>query len=96
VLAGVAGIAYGSVNSVNQGIEGLALLAFPAALLGGLDSIPGSLIGGFGIGLVGGFRRSVHWPESMSQLSPILSFSSSCYSCRRASQAREASGGFKP
>jgi branched-chain amino acid transport system permease protein len=55
VLAGVAGIAYGSVNSVNQGIESLALLAFPAALLGGLDSIPGSLIGGFGIGLVGGF-----------------------------------------
>lgn len=55
VLAGIAGITYGSVNSVNQGIEGLALLAFPAALLGGLDSIPGSLIGGFGIGLVGGF-----------------------------------------
>jgi branched-chain amino acid transport system permease protein len=49
VLAGVAGIAYGSVNSANQGIEGLA------ALLGGLDSIPGSLIGGFGIGLIGGF-----------------------------------------
>jgi branched-chain amino acid transport system permease protein len=55
VLAGIAGITYGTVNSVNQGIEGLALLAFPAALLGGLDSIPGSLIGGFGIGLVGGF-----------------------------------------
>jgi ABC-type branched-subunit amino acid transport system permease subunit len=55
VLAGIAGITYGSVNSVNQGIEDLALLAFPAALLGGLDSIPGSLIGGFGIGLVGGF-----------------------------------------
>jgi branched-chain amino acid transport system permease protein len=55
VLAGIAGIAYGSVNSVNSGIENLALLAFPAALLGGLDSIPGSLIGGFGMGLVGGF-----------------------------------------
>jgi branched-chain amino acid transport system permease protein len=55
VLAGVAGITYGSVNSVNKGIEDLALLAFPAALLGGLDSIPGSLVGGFGIGLVGGF-----------------------------------------
>lgn len=55
VLAGIAGITYGSVNSVNSGIEDLALLAFPAALLGGLDSIPGSLIGGFGIGLVGGF-----------------------------------------
>jgi branched-chain amino acid transport system permease protein len=55
VLAGIAGITYGAVNSVNQGIGDLALLAFPAALLGGLDSIPGSLIGGFGIGLVGGF-----------------------------------------
>jgi branched-chain amino acid transport system permease protein len=55
VLAGIAGITYGAVNSVNSGIEDLALLAFPAALLGGLDSIPGSLIGGFGIGLVGGF-----------------------------------------
>ncbi|HEX3514414.1 MAG TPA: branched-chain amino acid ABC transporter permease [Trebonia sp.] len=55
VLAGIAGITYGSVNSVNSGIEDLALLAFPAALLGGLDSIPGSLIGGFCIGLVGGF-----------------------------------------
>lgn len=55
VLAGVAGIAYGLVNSVNSGIEDLALLAFPAALLGGLDSIPGSLIGGFGMGLLGGF-----------------------------------------
>jgi branched-chain amino acid transport system permease protein len=55
VLAGIAGITYGSVNSVNQGIEGLALLGFPAALLGGLDSIPGSLVGGLGMGLVGGF-----------------------------------------
>jgi branched-chain amino acid transport system permease protein len=55
VLAGIAGIAYGSVNTVNSGIEDLALLAFPAALLGGLDSIPGSLIGGFGIGILQGF-----------------------------------------
>jgi branched-chain amino acid transport system permease protein len=55
VLAGIAGIAYGSVNSVNSGINDLALLAFPAALVGGLDSIPGSLIGGLGIGLIQGF-----------------------------------------
>ncbi|MGW6144844.1 branched-chain amino acid ABC transporter permease [Streptomyces sp. NPDC055140] len=54
VLAGIAGIAYGQVNSVNSGIADLAMLAFPAALLGGLDSIPGSLIGGFSMGLVGG------------------------------------------
>ena len=55
VLAGIAGITYGAVNSVNQGIADLALLAFPAALLGGLDSIPGALVGGLGIGLMQGF-----------------------------------------
>jgi branched-chain amino acid transport system permease protein len=60
VLAGIAGIAYGSVNSVNSGINDLALLAFPAALVGGLDSIPGSLIGGLGIGLIQGFI-SAYW-----------------------------------
>ena len=55
MLAGIAGIAFGSVNAVNRGIVDLALVAFPAALLGGLDSIPGSLIGGLSIGLVQGF-----------------------------------------
>ncbi|HET6189410.1 MAG TPA: branched-chain amino acid ABC transporter permease [Trebonia sp.] len=58
VLAGIAGITYGSVNSVNTGINDLALLAFPAALLGGLDSIPGSLLGGLGIGLIQGFMAA--------------------------------------
>jgi branched-chain amino acid transport system permease protein len=58
ILAGIAGIAYGSVNAVNSGIVDLALLAFPAALLGGLDSISGSLVGGFGIGIIQGFVAS--------------------------------------
>jgi branched-chain amino acid transport system permease protein len=58
VLAGIAGITYGSVNAINTGIVDLAMLAFPAALLGGLDSIPGSLIGGLGIGLIQGFVAS--------------------------------------
>jgi branched-chain amino acid transport system permease protein len=43
---------------VNTGINDLALLAFPAALLGGLDSIPGSLLGGLGIGLIQGFMAA--------------------------------------
>jgi branched-chain amino acid transport system permease protein len=58
ILAGIAGITYGSVNAINSGIVDLALLAFPAALLGGLDSIPGSLVGGFGIGLIQGVVAS--------------------------------------
>jgi branched-chain amino acid transport system permease protein len=54
VLAGIAGITYGAVNSVNNSIAELALLAFPAAVLGGLDSIPGALVGGLSIGLMQG------------------------------------------
>jgi branched-chain amino acid transport system permease protein len=72
VLAGVAGITYGSVSSVNKGIEDLALLAFPAALLGGLDSIPGSLIGGFGIGLVGGFVAAYIGGEYVTPVTYIV------------------------
>jgi branched-chain amino acid transport system permease protein len=58
ILAGIAGITYGSVNAINSGIVDLALLAFPAALLGGLDSISGSLVGGFGIGIIQGVVSS--------------------------------------
>ena len=58
ILAAVAGIAYGSINVANPGMIELAMLAFPAALLGGLDSIPGSLVGGLSIGVVQGFVAS--------------------------------------
>lgn len=63
ILAGIAGIAYGSTNVVNPGMIELAMLAFPAALLGGLDSIPGSLVGGLAIGLLQGFVASYHGGE---------------------------------
>ncbi|MGF6888888.1 branched-chain amino acid transport system permease protein [Nocardia sp. GAS34] len=72
VLAGIAGIAYSSVNSVNRGIEDLALLAFPAALLGGLDSIPGSLVGGFGIGLLGGFTSAYFGGEYVTVITYLV------------------------
>jgi branched-chain amino acid transport system permease protein len=55
ILAGVAGITYGSVNVVTTSITGLALLAFPAILLGGLDSIFGAIVGSVIVGLVQGF-----------------------------------------
>lgn len=46
--AGVAGTAYAIRASLDPGgITALGLLAFPAVLLGGLDSIRGALVGGF-------------------------------------------------
>lgn len=50
--AGVAGIAYAMRLSVDPvGMHALGLLAFPAILLGGLDSVRGVLAGGFVLAL---------------------------------------------
>lgn len=54
-LAGVAGIVHASSTVVTPGMVELALLAFPAMLLGGLDSIGGALVGGAIVGLLQGF-----------------------------------------
>jgi branched-chain amino acid transport system permease protein len=51
-LAAVAGISYGASNVVNVSVIALALNAFPAMLLGGLDSVEGAILGGAIIGLV--------------------------------------------
>ncbi len=53
LLAATAGVLQGGANilSVNS-VPLLALAAFPAVLLGGLESIPGALVGGLIIGLV--------------------------------------------
>jgi branched-chain amino acid transport system permease protein len=55
VLAGIAGIIYGNVYSVSLQLAALALIAFPAIILGGLDSIVGAVVGGVIIGLLQGF-----------------------------------------
>lgn len=54
-LAGVAGIVHSSSTVVTPGMIELALLAFPAMLLGGLDSIGGAIVGGAIVGLLQGF-----------------------------------------
>ncbi|MDX2139690.1 MAG: branched-chain amino acid ABC transporter permease [Chloroflexota bacterium] len=52
LLAAVAGVLQGGATSLSLNMPLLALRAFPAVLLGGLDSIPGALVGGLVIGLV--------------------------------------------
>ncbi len=52
LLATAAGVLQGGATSLSLNMPLLALLAFPAVLLGGLESITGALVGGIVIGLV--------------------------------------------
>jgi len=52
LLAMVGGVLQGGATSLNLNMRFLALRAFPAVLLGGLESVGGALVGGLIIGLV--------------------------------------------
>jgi branched-chain amino acid transport system permease protein len=52
VVAAVGGILIGNINGVNTSLSSFGLKVFPAVILGGLDSIPGAILGGFIIGLL--------------------------------------------
>jgi branched-chain amino acid transport system permease protein len=52
LLATIGGTLQGGATSLSLNMPLLALLAFPAVLLGGLESIGGALVGGLVIGLV--------------------------------------------
>ncbi|HVV91682.1 MAG TPA: branched-chain amino acid ABC transporter permease [Solirubrobacterales bacterium] len=51
-VAAIAGMTLTSYGGLNLSFGNIALLAFPAAVLGGIDSIPGALVGGVLIGIV--------------------------------------------
>jgi branched-chain amino acid transport system permease protein len=52
IVASVGGILIGNVNGVNASLSTFGLKVFPAVILGGLDSIPGAILGGFIIGIL--------------------------------------------
>jgi branched-chain amino acid transport system permease protein len=51
ILAATAGVLQGGASQLDLNLPLLALRAFPAVLLGGLESITGALVGGLAIGL---------------------------------------------
>ncbi len=52
VVSSVGGILIGNINGVNITLSAFGLKVFPAVILGGLDSIPGAIVGGFIIGVL--------------------------------------------
>lgn len=53
LMAGVGGVLYSHYSpSVNLGLSVIGLRAFPAAILGGIDSIQGAIVGGMIVALI--------------------------------------------
>ena len=52
ITGAVAGIFLANVMVINLGLSLVAISAFPAIILGGLESIPGAIIGGIAIGVI--------------------------------------------
>ncbi len=72
LLATTAGALQGSANSISQNMAFLALRAFPAVLLGGLESISGALVGGLVIGLVQEWGTLLFPNQVGTELAPYL------------------------
>jgi branched-chain amino acid transport system permease protein len=52
MVAGAGGILLGNLTGVNYTLETIGLQVFPVVILGGLDSIPGAIVGGLIIGVL--------------------------------------------
>jgi len=52
VVAAIGGILLGNINGVNPTLASIGLKVLPVAILGGLDSVTGAIVGGFAIGLL--------------------------------------------
>ena len=66
MVSAVAGVILGIVNSVSNSLAFIGIKVFPAVILGGLDSIIGSIVGGVIIGLLENLSEFVdgqylHW-----------------------------------
>lgn len=66
MVSAVAGVVVGIVNGVSSGLSVFGIKVFPAVILGGLDSIVGSILGGLIIGVLENLshyvdRQYLHW-----------------------------------
>ncbi len=72
VLAGIGGLFLGQLQIVSTELESIGLLAVPAVVIGGMQSIPGAIIGGLLVGLIEQFAASYISPKSSDILIYVL------------------------
>jgi len=72
--AGVGGALLGNINGVNISVSVLGLLVLPAVVLGGLNSVPGAVVGGITIGLLQNFAGTyldAYFPGGVKEIFPF-------------------------
>jgi branched-chain amino acid transport system permease protein len=71
VSALIAGVLLADISAVDQNIAAFGLLVFPVVILGGLDSVPGTIVGGLTIGLLKQFI-SGYWDPGLATVIPYV------------------------
>jgi len=74
MAAGVGGTLLGNINGLNISVGYLGLLVLPAVVLGGLNSIPGAIIGGITIGVLQnlcGAYLDRYFPGAVKDIAPF-------------------------
>lgn len=75
MAAGVGGTLLGNINGLNYSVSLLGLLVLPVVVFGGLNSIPGAIVGGIVIGilqnLAGGYFDR-YFPGGIKEIAPFI------------------------
>jgi branched-chain amino acid transport system permease protein len=72
--AGVGGALLGNINGINISVGHLGLLVLPAVVLGGLNSVPGAIVGGIIVGLLENFSGTYldqYFPGGVKEIMPF-------------------------
>jgi len=74
MAAGVGGTLLGNINGLNISVGYLGLLVLPAVVLGGLNSIPGAIVGGIAIGILQNLSDAYIGPLTQGGVKEIAPF----------------------
>jgi branched-chain amino acid transport system permease protein len=75
MAAGVGGTLLGNINGLNISVGYLGLLVLPAVVLGGLNSVPGAIMGGIIIGVLqnlAGAYLDRYFPGGVKEIAPFV------------------------
>jgi len=75
MAAGVGGTLLGNINGLNISVGYLGLLVLPAVVLGGLNSVPGAIVGGIIIGILQNFCGTYldrYFPGGVKEVAPFV------------------------
>jgi branched-chain amino acid transport system permease protein len=74
MAAGVGGTLLGNINGLNISVGYMGLLVLPAVVLGGLNSVPGAIVGGIVIGVLqnlSGTYLDQFFPGGVKEIAPF-------------------------